>query len=75
MTNDKLNLTATQAIGVALSVVLDNLTMSTCQDIANTFEAHLHRMGFSLVKSPECVRPKSVQENNAAGTTYDIYEE
>lgn len=68
MTNDKLNLTTTQAIGVALSGVLKNCTMSTCQDIAKDFETHLHRIGFSLVNSPECIRPESIEENHAALT-------
>lgn len=75
MTNKKLNLTSTQALGVALSVVMPTVTMSTCQDIADAFEAHLYRMGFTLVNSPECIRPEQIHGNLAAGTTYDIYEE
>lgn len=29
----------------------------------------------NLINTPECIRPETVEENKAAGTTYDIYEE
>lgn len=75
MTTDKLNLTSTQALGVALSVVMQTCTMATCQELAKGVESHLYRMGFTLINTPECIRPETVEENKAAGTTYDIYEE
>lgn len=84
MTNEQrqaaLNVNSTQALGIALSVLMPNCTMTTCQILAKSMEEHLWRMGFSLVNSPECIRPEPVDAstedvNWASGTTYDIYEE
>jgi hypothetical protein len=47
---EDLNLTPTQALGVALSCVMGDTEMGECQELAIGMKDHLNAMGFVILK-------------------------
>jgi len=53
MTTKQLELTPAQALGVALSCVMRNEVMCTCQALAPDMLKHIQNMGFDIVENVE----------------------
>lgn len=50
------NLTPTQALGVALSCAVPGMEMGDCQELAVGMIEHLKNMGFVIVKDSNAVK-------------------